>query len=59
MYKSVDKYISDNDINNALSQCLRDSAYDLGFLLATIYNNPDQNAQFHDLYSQLKQVQRV
>ena len=54
MYKTIDQYISDNDINNALSQCLRESKYHFGLLLAKIYNNSVQNAQFHELYSQLQ-----
>jgi hypothetical protein len=53
MSKVIDQYISQNNVNEALAQCLRENQYHLGLLLAKIYQETERNVQFHELFSKL------
>jgi hypothetical protein len=49
----IDKYISENNINSALEQCLREQQYHLGLLLARISSSTQNSTEFHRLFVQL------
>jgi hypothetical protein len=53
MSKNIDQYICQNNVNEALSQCLRENQYHLGLLLAKFYQTSVSDAVFHGLFSQL------
>lgn len=53
MSKVIDQYISQNNVNEALAQCLRENQYHLGLLLAKIYEDTKKDVKFHELYSNL------
>lgn len=53
MSKVIDKYISENKVNEALEECLRENQYHLGLLLAKIYQETEKNPRFRQLFSKL------
>lgn len=53
MSNLIDKYISQNNIVEALEQCLRENQYYLGLLLARICKEKETSPQFMQLYKKL------
>ena len=54
MTSVIEKYIKENNINEALSECLRENKYHLGLLLCKIYQDEVINdSKFHSLYSKI------
>jgi len=53
MSKFIDNYILQNNTNEVLAQCLRETQYHLGLLLAHIYQRNEQDVEFHRLFVQL------
>lgn len=58
MSKLIDTYISQNNVNEALAQCLRENQYHLGLLLAKFYQLSQSDGEFHNMYSKLDQAVR-
>ena len=58
MSKTIEKYIYQNNVNGALSECLRDNYYHLGLLLAKIYEKEEigKNIQFQELFIKLSKA---
>jgi hypothetical protein len=53
MSKVIDKYISEKNIGEALSECLRNNQNYLGYILGTICLKSQHNVKFLDYYSRL------
>lgn len=53
MSSAINQYISENNINAALEQCLREQEYNLGILLYHIYGQNDTNTEKNRLFVQL------
>lgn len=53
MSNIIDQYISKNDLDAALEECMRSNQYNLGLLLAKIWSRSCQSSKFYELYAQL------
>lgn len=53
MSTQIDQYISQGNVTEALSQCLREQQYHLGLLLARIYSSQHQTTEISRLLVQL------
>ena len=53
MSEVIDKYISQNNVTEALAQCLREQQYHLGSLLARIFQTTHDSANFQRVHLQL------
>ena len=55
MSQIVNQYISENNIEEAISQCMRENKNNLGFLLAKIIYKTGLSPEFYSMYNQLQQ----
>lgn len=56
MTQNIDKYISQNKLTEALSECIREQQYNLGFLLCKACESDINTPEFNRLYLQLNDI---